>query len=449
MRIQRAFQPFAKLLNPQWKYLRFELASDRGRRQPEAGDGGLSLPRARAGGRISIGIFWGREARKVLRVGVIRFGEARSAGLCFVRLVRTAFLVCCMGLAATACGSAPREVNHTIELSIEDRERQIAARFDFSCRKSDAEDDPAYLPAASSMLYVAPDGQALLLTSAQHRDSSFCVDERELGKSPDQALVPLLVWIDDIRSPGRLDEFGLSTVAAHRKFNFQELKSFSHQSAASALAGGQERGELHLLTQSYSALHAPVSSGKPRLVAPARRAARVKFATDAQRHAFRALLGRTIAPGVHQLDLCSLARTADGRDYLAREAADLIASCPRATAAHLPRQVIRFSMPLPMKLDGAQRWVTGGNDAVSTFLRNESSSFSVTQANPGRKTARSGAFWREQVRSVTWTTSDLRRVDLPVTAPTAYFFEAEGDIVLFLDDAEIIHLNNPLDWTRS
>lgn len=385
----------------------------------------------------------------MLRVGESAFGAVRSAGLCLARLVRTALLSGCLGLAATACGSAPREVSHTIELSIEGAERRIAARFDYPCQKSEGEGDPGYLPSSSSMLYVAPDRQALLLTSAQHRDSSFCVNERELGKSPDQALVPLLVWIDDIRSPGRLDEFGLSTVAAHRKFNFQELKSFSHRSAASAPARGQARGELHLLAQSYSALHAPLASGKPRLVAPARRAASVNFATDAQRLAFRALLGRAIAPGVHRLDLCSLARTADGRDYLAREAADLVASCPSSAPADLPQNVIRFAMPLPMKLNGAKRWVAGGNDAVSTFLRDESSEFSATQANPGRTMGRSGAFWREQVRSVAWTTSDLRRVELPVAAPVAYFFEADEDIVLFLDDAEIIHLNNPLDWTRS
>ena len=79
MRIYRAFRPLAKLLIPQWNYLRFELARRSGRRQRGNGDGSLSLPRVKAGGALEM--IWGRGAREVLRGGWARAGYKVRAGL--------------------------------------------------------------------------------------------------------------------------------------------------------------------------------------------------------------------------------------------------------------------------------------------------------------------------------------------------------------------------------
>jgi hypothetical protein len=126
-----------------------------------------------------------------------------------------------------------------------------------------------------------------------------------------------------------------------------------------------------------------------------------------------------------------------------------------AAMVDLPSRMIRFANPQPMKQDEPGRWVTGGNDGVSTFLRDERADVQPTPALPARRVDYSGpwavyaaSFWRTNVRTVVWTTLGLRRLNLPAEQPIAYYLEEERDIVLFLDDAELVYFNNPLDWTN-
>jgi hypothetical protein len=408
-----------------------------GRTRQQGCETGMSFPPNRTGGIIT--------QSQVGRAPIVL--ERRRLTVARAWLGALGFLAVALG--ASGCSAEPAQLNQRIEVTIRGGGRDVAARFDFVCRHAgDQGGVPLYVPVPNSVLYVAPNHQALLMTSPEPHEPSYCGSDVRNGAAVNEQLVPLLIWIDDIRSPSHVDEIGMSTVGAHRKFNFSELIAFSHSSTSEPLPAPTQSGRTAFLGEHEPSLFSGRPGANARMISAARRVAKIEFASEAERESFRRLLGPEVAPGVRSLGLCRLASTEDGRDYLSREAPRLVESCPARAGPSLPRQRIRFSVPLPMKFEGPGRWLGGGADGVASFLRDERSRIEPTEATTGRNTARAPEFWQANVRTVTWITLGLRRIQLPVSSASAYYVEDDSNIVLFLEDSEIMYLKSPLEWSR-
>lgn len=381
--------------------------------------------------------------------------KAGSAGLAASTTpIESRILLPRLSLSGAACFTAALlggcdsagEDHQSVSVTLRGNGRNIAARFDYPCRAGRGGGAAAYVPVPSSILYIAEDRQALLLTAPQPHEPALCAANGHSGFGPGQAVVPTLVWIDDVARPTRIDRIGMSSVAAHRQGNLPELVHFSHISGAVPPPASPTPGRSVHLADPVTALSGTTGAA-PRFLAPGRRLARIEFGDDAQRTAFRRLLGPEAAPGARSLDLCALAAIADGAAWLARELPAAAARCPERPAA-IAAGRINFAVSLPMKAQAAGAWLSGGGDGIASYVADAQSPIERGPPVPGESSARAAQFWADHVRTIVWTTIGGRRIELPARVPSIHYIEDDQNLLIVLGDVEMLFFNNPVTWRR-